>query len=133
MEDGIFDVVDLFMQIAGALGIVIAVRLFWGGVSAFIADKKDRSAAIFFWIGFVLGLIGLIIAVVIPRKKLDNDGTPEEYKGLIYNRPSLNDIYEQETLSEGGWKCKYCGSLNTKYTGTCGCGRTKEESAAKQV
>jgi hypothetical protein len=50
---------------------MIAV-LFWivfGAITAVVAAAQYRNYAAWFWVGFLLGPIGLLLAVLMPAKK----------------------------------------------------------------
>ena len=71
----------------------------------------------FFW-GFFLGLIGLIIVCVRPKK---------EYIAPVRTQQD-EMMANQQILMSGGWQCARCGKPNYAHTGSCGCGMTKQES-----
>ena len=100
-------------------------------ICASIAVHKNRNPILFIVLCIVLGAafggIGFFIALLIPSVSPKKSLLPEEIQGLKYNH-QINDAYEKEMLDDGGWKCKFCGSLNSKTTGTCGCGKTRKES-----
>ena len=88
--------------------------IIWGAVTYSIADKRGYYGGKWFWLGFFLAWIGVIIAATRPQ----NDGFAANY------RASNIGSSDSEVLSRGGWKC-ICGRVNYAYVGTCACGRTK--------
>jgi uncharacterized membrane protein YeaQ/YmgE (transglycosylase-associated protein family) len=50
--------------VAAFFGVAIVVALVCGMISASIAGKKGLSAGGYFFLGFILGVIGIIIAAV---------------------------------------------------------------------
>ncbi|MGB2404569.1 MAG: hypothetical protein ACPIA1_04450 [Flavobacteriaceae bacterium] len=51
--------------------IVLALAFFTGGIASFIAEKKGRSHREGFFLGFLFGLLGILI-VLLPKKKKEN-------------------------------------------------------------
>ena len=51
-----------------ALLLTLVVVIAFGMCGAWIMSKKYRSTAVGFVLGAVLGLIGIIIALILPRK-----------------------------------------------------------------
>lgn len=49
--------------------LLLAIWLGCGVATAFIARNKGRSGCIWFAIGVILGVIGLVIALIIPSAK----------------------------------------------------------------
>ena len=111
--------------------IYILIYVVCGMICASIAVHKNRNPILFIVLCVVLGIafgsIGFFIALLIPAVSPKKSLLPEEIQGLKYNH-RINDAYEKEMFDDGGWKCKFCSSLNSKKTGTCGCGKTREES-----
>ncbi len=54
--------------------------------------------------------------------KLDYD-TP-----LKRQQNKSDTAYENYIIDNKGWKCSKCGRMNADYTGTYGCGLTKDEN-----
>lgn len=111
----------IFMAVTALMGFFWCSM--WGAFTAVIADKKGYPSRVgWFLIGFFLSWVGLVIVLIMPKYREAHAEMPEEYRGLSINRPQINDMYEDETMQSGGWKCSRCGALNNRLTGTCGCG-----------
>lgn len=53
--------------------VLIALYLgVFGGGSAFIAPRKGLNGLLRFILGAVLGIIGLVVVLIIPRKNKEN-------------------------------------------------------------
>lgn len=57
------------MEVLLILLIVILIWIGCGVATAVIARNKGRNGCIWFAIGIVLGIIGLVIALIVPRAK----------------------------------------------------------------
>ena len=80
----------------------------WGAVTYAVAKNRGYTGASNFWLGFFLGLIGLIIVLVRPDKRAE----------LAYYTP----VGQLEAYQGRQWYCTRCGSVNLG-TNTCvGCG-----------
>ncbi len=69
--------------------------LLMGLITAFIAQSKGRSGCLFFLLGFLLGPIGIIIALIMP-------GSPPPRK--LKKCPSCGAMIPEDAL-----KCPRCG------------------------
>ena len=52
--------------------ILLALGVVTGGIGAFISEKKGRRHIEGFLLGFFFGLIGIIITLVLPKRKIEN-------------------------------------------------------------
>ncbi len=92
--------------------IIIIVRVVMGVVTALIASIKGRNVVGWFFVGFFLGIIGVILAVVMPnlkaqraqkehdsleRRRLREQLRQERLKNEAYRRYSTNrlDVHDQ--------------------------------------
>ncbi|MBQ4426605.1 MAG: SHOCT domain-containing protein [Oscillospiraceae bacterium] len=109
--------------------VLVAWSLIWGFATRSIVINRgyDEEGTTWFWFGFFFSLIALIIALTKPEKKRENDFTSSYSPQVEYNTRLSN----QRTLNEGGWKCD-CGSVNSYYVTSCGCGRTKAQILQKE-
>lgn len=76
------------------LAVSLLIRLFFGVVSAVIASNKGRNAAGWFFGGFFLGLIGLVIVAVLSNKKEEDAKWSEMNK----ERRRLREELRQERI-----------------------------------
>jgi hypothetical protein len=79
---------------------VIAIPVGLGFWASSIAKKKDRSAGRFFALGFVLGVIGIIIAAVV------RPGPPPGTRGAICRRCSARQNVDPRQPTYECWQCK---------------------------
>ena len=111
-----------------AVAIILGFNALWGVACAAAAKSKGYNTLLgFFIFGFLFSWMALLIVALLLKPEKEGEVImPEEYQGLSYNgKPPINDMYEDETVSSGGWKCARCGALNSRFTNTCGCGMTR--------
>ena len=53
--------------------VSIILQIVFGGICAVVANGRGRSGVAWFLIGFLLGCIGLIILLVIPDLRLEQE------------------------------------------------------------
>ena len=58
--------------------ILLALGVVTGGIGAFISEKKGRRHIEGFLLGFFFGLIGILIALILPKQPA---GPHDEYRG----------------------------------------------------
>ena len=51
---------------------LLAVAVVMGGLGAYLSEKKGRTHLEGFLMGFLLGLIGLLIVLAFPKKKKED-------------------------------------------------------------
>ena len=106
--------------IGGVVGCFI-----WGFVTKAVNENKGYDGG--FWLGFFLGLIGLII--VLCKPSYSSQYSNYEYASLLST--AAKEENDRKLLSNGGWKCAKCGTVNPKTTGTCGCGNTRYSNESR--
>ena len=87
----------------------------WGIATQNIITNKGYSENWFWW-GFFFGLIALIVALTKPDVRTVYAATEQ-----------ASQQRDNRMLENGGWEC-ICGRLNPSYTGTCACGKTKQQA-----
>lgn len=96
--------------------IILIVRgLIFGFATQAIIDNKGYYENWFWW-GFFFGLLAVLVALAKPVSRTNDSSNTDYSSGL-----------------EGGWKCHFCNRTNPSYTGTCACGRTKEDTENFEV
>ena len=89
----------------------------WGLVCKAIISVKgydESKQKSYFWVGFFIGIIGVIIAAVNPQ---NTAATAKE-----------TSKSKSDNKYEGKWKCSYCGYVNFNVSSECACGKTRRES-----
>ncbi len=103
------------------IGAIIAFLIWgviWGAATQAIVYNKGYEENWFWW-GFFFGIIALLVALA----------KPQLYSAGPLSPQLAQEAEERRTLEMGGWKCT-CGRANPSYTGTCACGRSKQEVLA---
>lgn len=52
--------------------ILLALGIVTGGIGAFISEKKGRRHIEGFLLGFFFGLIGILIALILPKQPVED-------------------------------------------------------------
>ena len=112
------------------IGLVFGI--IWGFATKSIYNNKGYDGG--FWVGFFLGVIGLIIALTKP----DISSYSQQKDDFFQRVQAVNEEKKkQETKpiglydtlaapgSNAAWKCSKCGKTNPNYIGTCGCGMNR--------
>ena len=111
-----------FFDFAAILIVVVIMSFIWGAVCKSIITSKgyDQSEQnLYFWAGFFLGLIGVLIAAVKPQNA--------QYYAVSSPRVS--------NVNDPVWKCNFCGTQNVgeeAYSRCSSCGHTRGESSRKK-
>ncbi|MBR5248217.1 MAG: SHOCT domain-containing protein [Lachnospiraceae bacterium] len=107
----------------GAIIVLLIRGLIWGFATQAIIENKGYSENWFWW-GFFFGIIAMLVALskpAVPAYDFSDIGLFSEEK---------NKTYVRSMVETGGWQCHFCNRANPSYTGTCACGRTKEDTLA---
>lgn len=102
---------------------LIVAAIVWGFIWGLATDAVINNKGYdenWFWWGFFFGLIAFLVAVTKPEINSLDEQTVRILDEIV------REDKKDDILNNGGWEC-YCGKINSVYTGTCGCGRTKTE------
>lgn len=88
----------------GAIESLLLIWLLFGAVTAVVASNKGRSGCAWFFVGFLLGPIGLIISLVVSRDQESIEA--EKIAGGEYRRCE----HCAELIRSEAVKCRFCGS-----------------------
>ena len=102
----------IYLMILGIVGSIFGIA------TQSIIDNKGYDEKWFWW-GFFFGFIAMLVAISKPENRAYQSANPTWMQ-------SPSDTRDDEVLKQGGWKCT-CGRVNPSYTGTCACGKRKEE------
>ncbi|CAM3104137.1 hypothetical protein DFJ75_3694 [Williamsia muralis] len=93
-----------------AVVIVIAVVQFaCGWIAAELAARKDRSFAAFFFVGALLGLIGIVIAAAVTG----TPAAPPGMKAVTCPRCNARQNIERNRSTFDCWQCKTHITVNS--------------------
>lgn len=95
--------------------------IIWGFATREVIYGKGYKDNWFFW-GFFFGVIAFIVACC-KQEYPKSDNYYYSYKDNLDFLKGGNKINSQSS-----WVCGKCGTINESYTGTCRCGRTKDEN-----
>lgn len=101
----------------GPLIAVLVWGLVWGFATQAVITNKGYYQNWFWW-GFFFGLIAMIVALSKPNAQTNVSTAAPEWMSHGHNN---------QLLDAGGWTCS-CGRVNPSYTGTCACGKTKQQA-----
>ncbi len=120
------ELIVLMLLIYGFWGCV------WGAVTYQVAKSRGYTGSLNFWLGFLLGLIGLVIILVRPEKSTELGYYPpagqlDAYQGRQWfcTRCGTPNAATNTCVGCGEryWFCTICGTPNSFMTPTCGrCG-----------
>lgn len=124
---------DVENYLFGYFLTAIISAFIWGFVTKKVIENKGYSENWFWW-GFWFGFIALIVALTKPScHSIETEKIYVEQSGnCTYVKTQTELLREQERLEHGGWKCT-CGRVNASYIMSCGCGKTRDEIAAKKT
>ena len=84
----------------------------------------------------VINAVGAIIISALEKQTQLSIAKTENTVEDVVNKataPEKDNAREERILSEGGWKCPNCGTLNQNYVTSCGCGMSKYDAKNKQA
>ncbi len=96
--------------------------IIWASVCKSIIASKgygESEQSSYAWVGFLLGLIGVLIAAVKPQNTQSVETSPASVSNTV-------DLV---------WKCNFCGNQNIgreSYSECYSCGHTRGESSRKK-
>lgn len=105
------------------VGLLISaiIQCIWGYAVYSIVQNKGYDENWFWW-GFFFGILALLFA-------LAKEDVSWQYRESGSRLGAIAaEAADERTLASGGWVCSRCGKVQPSYTGTCGCGNTKDKS-----
>lgn len=114
------------------LFVIAVVGCIWGAVTYAVAKSRGYTGSLNFWLGFLLGLIGLVIVLLRPDKRAELGYYPPAgqlngYQGRAWfcTRCGVQNAGTNTCVACGEqfWFCSMCGTPNSYQTTACGrCG-----------
>ena len=89
---------------------------FWGWLTSRVGENKGYPSGSFFWWGFGLAMIGLLVVLSKPDR--------HSYMDAVYSSPLLRN--KDSASSVNGWRCPNCGRTNTGSICSCGTQRRND-------
>ena len=103
----------------------------WGFATQAIIENKGYYENWFWW-GFFFGIIAVLVALSKPESRAYSSANTRYLSGVADTFSAERDKGNMSRVVDGsGWKCHFCNRVNNSYTGTCACGKTKEELREK--
>ena len=98
-----------------SLIFTIIFACIWGYAVQSIVYNKGYVED-WFWLGFLFGIIALLVALAKPDNVKRNTG-------FVHSKKE-----EEDLLSRGGWTCNNCNKVLANYVGSCSCGNTRDNN-----
>lgn len=100
--------------------LVYAIQgVIFGYATSKIIENKGYDENWFWW-GFFFGLIALLVALSKPEL--------HRYEQQSILTEVAQETHKKHTLTNGGWECVFCHSINENYITTCACGKSKTDT-----
>lgn len=113
-----------------AIIVLLVKGCVWGFVTQTIIENKGYYENWFWW-GFFFGLIAVLVALSKPESRAYSSSNTRYLSGVANTYSAERKRRNANREVDGsGWKCHYCNRVNHFYTGTCACGKTKEDTLA---
>lgn len=111
-----------------AIILLIIQGLVFGFATQSIIENKGYYENWFWW-GFFFGILAVLVALSKPESRAYDSSNIDYLTGVADTFSVERDKkYTSKVIEAGGWKCHFCNRTNPSYTGTCACGRTKEDT-----
>ena len=111
-----------------AIIILIIQGLVFGFATQSIIENKGCYENWFWW-GFFFGILAVLVALSKPESRAYDSSNVDYLTGVADTFSVERDKkYTSRVIEAGGWKCHFCNRTNPSYTGTCACGKTKEDT-----
>lgn len=114
--------------------VCIISSIIWGIATNKVIENKGYNENWFWW-GFFLWFIGLIVALTKPeyRPYEGNNYNTEHLTHTVIDPRTIGETDRKMILMDGGWECSYCHHLNQSYVTSCACGKDKAASEMHKI
>lgn len=118
------------------MGYIFGGSVVWGIIWGFAAREiiinrgYGEEATKFFWLGFFLSFIAVIIAASRPVYR--SEWSSPSRSIIVPKTISGSDPYSDNLMTrvpDGGWRCSDCGKAHYSYETSCSCGRSRFDTA----
>ena len=101
------------MEFAYKVGIVVTVVAMI--VCPIVAHRKGRSAVGWFFLGLLLGGLGIIIVCCL------SDQNQRDYRNYSATKVDFytKKLVKKSPTPPSGWKCPSCGTMNSDFDDYC--------------
>lgn len=107
----------MFLGIAALVAAAAAVASYLANCFYDIACEKGFVERRYFWIPFLLGIVGYIMVAALPDRRKEKPEQPT-VKPLVVPHPAQKNV--------GKWACPYCGNVLPGDVIQCKCGHRRQ-------
>ncbi len=93
----------------------------------------NTQATVFCAATAIMCVINAVGAIIVSALETEVQRSTARTKEVVdkATAPVESKSKEEKILSQGGWRCPQCGSLNQNYVSSCGCGMSKRDAINK--
>ena len=124
------------------LCVLVFVQYYIAKEFYFVAVAKGYETKKYFWICFLLGMVGYLLVIALPTQ-VQTDKNSFEKLQEVNNKPKNKFLKQFEVataevvneaeevvaeVARNEWKCNKCGKILPDYVGSCSCGNRQREN-----
>ena len=99
-----------------------------------VSETINIQATVFCAATAITCVINSVGAIIISALETEVQSSTAKTKEAVKEATAQEESKsrEEKILSQGGWKCPQCGTINQSYVSSCGCGMNKRDALSKQ-